>query len=365
MVILDISLERGYLNESVVRQIEYGNGYVDYQHHDFIITTPSMLRKIIMQHFKYRVVLIAMASIAFGCGDPEVYLIKDGESEFHLQWTKPLKKPRIVLFYIVEFDNFGSPYTNSYLCHFPAGEFRSRLFVPHDFAYHFGLLSVELPPATIRDTLDRPHDLWDATTYNRYLDTILVGHPFKSYDVGKPSKLTFDSIDVQQVYLEKGFRYKGGISFDSSSEGQSTGKGYTLYLAWKPGNLRIARYVLIRITPSGQRPEEFLLFFPSGTTRLILMSPLLQDRIWELEGRARAFRHDPETSIVEILPAENLDKLKLPTTATTCWEFLGPTPDVRFDESVSVPVEHKFLPYDVGQANTHRGNKVFTPNTHR
>ena len=310
-----------------------------------------------MQYFKCLVALIATAFIGLGCGDPEVYLVKDGKSEFHLQWTEPLKEPRIVLVYVTEFNYYGHPSPHSYLHFFPTGEFRSRLFGHDDLAWQYGLLSVEIPPASTRDTLDLPHTVWDATTKDKRIDTALVGHPYKPYDVGKPSKLTFNSIDVQKVYLETEF------------DGSVASEGYDLDLVWKPGDLKIARYVLIRVTPLGQEPEDSLLFFPSGSTRLKLLhhprpsstkrgsaveewreaqarapDPIgqwIRDRDKEriqkwLETRARVFRHDPEYCIVEILPADKLNKLKLPTTAS----YLGS------NESVSVPVKHKFLPYE-------------------
>ena len=339
-----------------------------------------------MQYFKYVVALIALLFIGLGCGDPEVYLVKDGENEFHIQWTESLKEQRIVLFHRTRFDYYGSQITDSYLYFFPVGEFRSRLFDYYEFPYQEIpspiLLSVELPSAAARDNLDRPHDVWDATTENKRIDTVLVGHPYRPYDVGKPSKLTFDnSIDAQQVYLEKEYEYSTNL------EGKSTYQGYGLYLVWKPGNLRIARYVLVRITPSGQTPEESLIFFPRGTTRLkllhhfpsspiergsaiaelrernkspmdkVLESIFTEDKEWIqtwFEARARVFRHDPDYSIVEILRAEKLNKLKLPTNAS----------NLGSNESVNVPVKHKFLPYDVGEANIHRGSKVFTPDTH-
>ena len=40
-----------------------------------------------MQYLKYLVALIATVFIGLGCGDPEVYLVKDGESEFHLHYS--------------------------------------------------------------------------------------------------------------------------------------------------------------------------------------------------------------------------------------------------------------------------------------
>ena len=335
-----------------------------------------------MQYFKYLVALITLVFIGLGCGDPEVYLVKDGESEFHLQWTEPLKEQRIVLFHRTRFDYYGSQITDSYLYFFPVGEFRSRLFRHNEIVGQNGLLSVELPPASTRDTFDRPHIVWDATTELKRIDTVLVGHPYKPYDVGKPSKLTFDySIDVQQAHLKKEYEYS------TNSEDKSTYQGYGLYLVWKPGNLRIARFVLVRITPSGQTPEESLIFFPRGTTRLKLLhhfpssptergsataelrernkSPIdkMLDRNWRedkewiqtwFEARARVFRHDPDYSIVEILRAEKLNKLKLPTTAS----------NLGSNETVIVPVKHKFLPYDVGEANIHRGSKVISPDTH-
>ena len=329
-----------------------------------------------MQYFKYLVALITLVFIGLGCGDPEVYLVKDGESEFHLQWTEPLKEQRIVLFHRTRFDYYGSQITNSVLYFFPVGEFRSRLFRHNEVVGQNVLLSVELPPASTRDTFDRPNTVWDATTEFTYIDTVLVGHPYRPYDVGKPSKITFDySIDAQQIYLEKEYE------FSTNSEGKSTYQGYGLYLVWKPGNLRIVRYVLVRITPSGQTPEESLIFFPRGTTSLKLLhhfpssptergsataelrernkSPMdkvlgsiwTEDKEWIqkwFEARARVFRHDPDYSIVEILRAEKLNKLKLPTTAS----------NLGSNESVDVSVKHKFLPYDVGTTDTHRGSKV-------
>ena len=323
-----------------------------------------------MHYFKHFVALIIMALIGPGCSDPKVYLVKDGESEFHLQWTEPLKEARMVLFYVTEFNYWGDQTTDSYLELFPAGEFRSRLL--DDFPY--GLLSVEIPPAAARDTLDRPHAVGDATTKGKVINTVLVGHPYKPYDVGKPFKLTFDCIDVQQIYLEKEYEHS------TNSEGKTSDQEYGLYLVWKPGYLRVARYVLVRITPLGKTPEESLIFFPPDTKRVELLhhwiphpnhlrgefNQLLRDskkkliQTW-LESRASVFRQDPEYCTVEILPAEKLNKLELPVTASRVFPetYIGGS----LSGSLSVPVNHKFLPYDVGSANTHHGSKVIMSGT--
>lgn len=92
-------------------------------------------------------------------------------------------------------------YTNDFLLIFPPGKFRSQeIMFWGDIGYYLGVrrgkhpgpnrVEFEIPPAKARLDIELP-----ATA--RYADDleeeeeVLVQHPFQSYDVAEPSKLTF------------------------------------------------------------------------------------------------------------------------------------------------------------------------------
>ena len=88
--------------------------------------------------------LVVMAFLGLSCGaldgDPEVYLVKDSDNSYHLQWTEPLEEQRIVLIRITgifiertwndeEFvTKTGREFEREHLLIFPAGVFRSDQF---------------------------------------------------------------------------------------------------------------------------------------------------------------------------------------------------------------------------------------------
>lgn len=134
----------------------------------------------------------------FDIGNPEVYLVEDSSSEFHLQWTEPLEEERIVLM------SFFNPRKNEnwyYLLHFPVGSWRSELFgerwtIYQEVAgeYHNpenqATASVEILSDGERSKVKLPAHANNTTEEGESIE-LFVGHPFKPYNVGKPSKLNF------------------------------------------------------------------------------------------------------------------------------------------------------------------------------
>ena len=52
------------------------------------------------------------------------------------------------------------------------------------------MTAVEIPPAKARFNVDLPKRAFH--TESKEYKELLVGHPFQLYEVGEPSKLTFD-----------------------------------------------------------------------------------------------------------------------------------------------------------------------------
>ena len=150
--------------------------------------------------------LVVMAFLGLSCGaldgDPEVYLVKDSDNSYHLQWTEPLEEQRIVLIKItgiieILWDNgeFAErEFESERLLIFPAGVFRSDQFrgldiTPSTVTGGDRLTAVEIPPAKARFNVDLPKRAFH--TESKEYEELLVGHPFQPYEVGEPSELTF------------------------------------------------------------------------------------------------------------------------------------------------------------------------------
>ena len=157
------------------------------------------------------VALVVIVFTGFNCGvldgNPEVYLVKDSDNSYHLQWTEPLEERRIVLIKItsisIQFSwnneefvtKTGREREREHLLIFPAGVFRSDRFsgvdiTPSTVTGNVQLISVEIPPAKARFNVDLPKKAFH--TESKEYEELLVGHPFQPYDVGEPFKLTFD-----------------------------------------------------------------------------------------------------------------------------------------------------------------------------
>ena len=202
---------------------------------DCNLNNPSDSGKSVTRHHKVifmkalKSILIAAILVftVFGCGDdnggvagvsesytPQVRLVKDGPSEFHFQWGKPLKEERIILcrfesfFLVVTAANVIEGYKptgfpQQKLVYFPEGSFISKPLTDE-------LVFIEILSAHKRDTFPLPANVFDATAdlpicashsdcsypfVNPHWDAyrrILREHPFKPYRVGNSSQLSFD-----------------------------------------------------------------------------------------------------------------------------------------------------------------------------
>ena len=168
--------------------------------------------------------LITLPLLVLGCGSkrhccdcvadkdsptPEVRLVKDSPTTFHFQWKEPLKEERIILVRIRKVNARGAgggrltdPYLMDEETHFyrfdaalhQPSQFRSPLFsimaglagdhrsIPPGLTPY-----VEILPEHKRYDIKLPTYPYDGG------DEILVEHPFKPYELGKPSKLVFTS----------------------------------------------------------------------------------------------------------------------------------------------------------------------------
>lgn len=165
------------------------------------------------KQWRFCLALVAMMFLGLNCGvvvddgDFEVYLVKDGESSYHLQWTEPLKEERIVLVHLIQVRRWGFEDRNMQLVEpydlvsFPAGSFRSNKFSGGSLGVWGGsLISVEIRPAEERFDIELPTKASRADSDANYESgssvDILVGHPFQPYDVGDPSKLVFEDLET-------------------------------------------------------------------------------------------------------------------------------------------------------------------------
>lgn len=163
--------------------------------------------------------LSILLCIFFGCGNssgvgddsddsyvPRIRLVKDGTNEFHFQWDGPLKEERIVLcrydvFILVTTDSPEpvrrevSGFPTQSLIYFPKGALISEPVRDNN------LIFVEILSAQERDSFALPAHASDATIpsssqwfwFGGEARRILREHPFKPYQIGEPSRLTFAS----------------------------------------------------------------------------------------------------------------------------------------------------------------------------
>ena len=112
--------------------------------------------------------LVLVAVMVSSCGDrdggnPEVYLVEDGDNSYHLQWTETLEEERIVL---IETTSASAKLFSSavvvererQLLIFPAGVIRSR----GGGAIQRAELSVEILPGEERFNVDLPQKAFHA-----------------------------------------------------------------------------------------------------------------------------------------------------------------------------------------------------------
>ncbi len=146
--------------------------------------TPISTYKGLKQWIIY-IPLLALAFIGFGCGDdeevtqpppPEVHLVKDSDTEFHLQWRQRLQGNRAVLVYLVNAHNNEEL---EELLYFPERTVRS-----HEYS---GYSRVKILPAGEREYVNLPAEAFNATETGT--TTIQQFYP---YTVGEPDELTFE-----------------------------------------------------------------------------------------------------------------------------------------------------------------------------
>ena len=128
------------------------------------------------------------------CGVPDNYsptvrLVKDTDRSFHFQWDDTLLAERIVLarYTYTNINSAGAGFEPRplELHRFNPGQFRSGPLMVFDREFNDTQhVTVEILPATDRLTLKLPYRMQGGSA-------VLVEHPFKHYDVGTPSKLTF------------------------------------------------------------------------------------------------------------------------------------------------------------------------------
>lgn len=165
------------------------------------------------KEWRFCLALVGLMFLGLNCGvvvddgDFEVYLVKDSEDSYHLQWTEPLKEERVVLVHVIGVDRWGFENREmglneqNALVVFPVGSFRSNQFRGGSLgSWGASLISVEILPAEERFNIDLPTDAHRAESDANYESgsgvDILVGHPFKPYDVGDPSKLIFEDLEA-------------------------------------------------------------------------------------------------------------------------------------------------------------------------
>ena len=177
-----------------------------------------------------RLVLVGMAVMVSSCGErggerdggnPEVYLVEDGDNSYHLQWTEPLEEERIVLIEItgVEFVS-SSPVVErerQFLI-FPAGVIRSNRLEGAGVIKNRGSgviqraeLSVEILPGEERFNVDLPQKASHAMGAGD--KELPIGHPFQPYNVIGPSKLIFNDLEKLKAEFKE-----AKAAFDAAEE---------------------------------------------------------------------------------------------------------------------------------------------------
>ena len=172
--------------------------------------------------------LVLVAVMVSSCGDrdggnPEVYLVEDGDNSYHLQWTEPLEEERIVLI-----ETTGAKFVSSavvvererQLLIFPAGVIRSnrlegaqvgvirsreggaiqRVGVIRSRVILRAGLSVEILPGEERFNVDLPKKAFHAMGAGD--KQLPIGHPFEPYNVIGPSKLIFNDLEKLKAEIE-------------------------------------------------------------------------------------------------------------------------------------------------------------------
>lgn len=152
-----------------------------------------------------------------------VRLVKDNDHTFHFQWDKPLKEERIILVRNTRvFSHYDErqlhwvhhkpPSESEIFVYFPAGSFVSAPVRSSTYGSRWQdrILSVEILPARLRNTVDFPANLYRIRhgefwaylhddmivldppfhVYN-YYQVILRDHPFQEYRIDEPSRLEF------------------------------------------------------------------------------------------------------------------------------------------------------------------------------
>ena len=159
--------------------------------------------------------LVLVAVMVSSCGDrdggnPEVYLVEDGDNSYHLQWTEPLEEERIVLI-----ETTGAKFVSSavvvererQLLIFPAGVIRSNRLEGAGVirsrgggAIQRAELSVEILPGEERFNVDLPKKAFHAMGAGD--KQLPIGHPFEPYNVIGPSKLIFNDLEKLKAEIE-------------------------------------------------------------------------------------------------------------------------------------------------------------------
>ena len=158
--------------------------------------------------------LVLVAVMVSSCGDrdggnPEVYLVEDGDNSYHLQWTEPLEEERIVLI-----ETTGAKFVSSavvvererQLLIFPAGVIRSnrlegaQVGIIRSRVILRAGLSVEILPGEERFNVDLPKKAFHAMGAGD--KQLPIGHPFEPYNVIGPSKLIFNDLEKLKAEIE-------------------------------------------------------------------------------------------------------------------------------------------------------------------
>ena len=183
--------------------------------------------------------LIPLSLLVFSCGSarygcdcvtdtnsptPKVRLVKDSPTTFHFQWKEPLKEERIILIRMRRVNARGSggggltdPYLMDEETHLL--RFETTLYQPTQFrSRRFSIMGpgasnatrippgltpyAEILPDRTRHDIALPAHSRSATgggdsISEGFSHQLLVEHPFKPYELGKPSKLIFTSEDNQ------------------------------------------------------------------------------------------------------------------------------------------------------------------------
>ena len=179
-----------------------------------------------------RIIAISAISLSFhalGCGaiisdnnsSPEIFLAEGDRDSFHLEWTHPLKKPRLVFFRITSFSyvpelnvnlwiHHGKPIDDAerylgdnaqmhdYLLLFLEGSLRSHSISYQAHRDHSAVIVQILTVEQAIPLFTNRHSQWEAyaTRFSGDRNAWLV-YPPPDYAVGSPSTLTFPTENTQ------------------------------------------------------------------------------------------------------------------------------------------------------------------------